>query len=96
MTKFDNIVATLTKNPSKANWENFAKELKKSKAKYYKTVYINGKIKKVQDLKKSYVILYDAKYKIITKVPVYKNTSKGEIEGALSYLMGLQNANLVN
>ncbi len=96
MTKFDDMVTALNKNPTKATWEAFAKELKKSNIKYYRTMYINGKIKKVQDLKKSYAVLYDAKYKIVTKVPVYKTTSKGEIEGALEYLMGLLNANMVN
>ncbi len=96
MTKFEEMVTALNNNPSKANWEKFAKELKKSNIKYYRTVYINGKIKKIQDLKKSYAILYDAKYKIVTKVPVYKNVSKGEIEGALAYLMGLLNANKVD
>lgn len=86
---------TLWKDPSTKNWESFARALQKNKQiKYYRTVYANGKIKKVQDLKKSWAELFDAKYKLITKVPLYKNIPGG-IEGATIYLMGLNVANLV-
>ena len=80
--------------PDTGNWENFAKVMKKSNAKYYKTIYVNGKVKKLDDLKKSWVVLYDDKRRVMTKVPVYKTTKK-EIEGALIYLKGLLNANVV-
>lgn len=85
----------LWKSPNTKNWEEFAKILKKSGIKYYKTFYANGKLKRLEDLTESYALLYDGRYRVITKVPVYKTISKG-IEGALIYLMGLQNANLVD
>ncbi len=89
MTKFEDTVEKLNKDPSDQAWGAFAKELGKSKAKYYKTFY-PPKIKKMQDLVKSYVILYDAKYTILAKLPVYKKGTKGRIEGALIYLKGLE------
>lgn len=95
-TKFEQIVADLNRNPSEENWKEFAKALKNSGIKYYTTVYANDKINRLKDLKESYVVLRDGRYKVVTKVPVYKKNSKGGIEGALEHLMGLLNANMVN
>lgn len=94
-SKFEGIVAELNRNPSIANWEAFAKALKKSNVKYYRPVYINDKIDRLKDLKDSYVVLHDARYRVVGKVPVYKKLPKGGIEGALAYLAGLLNTNVV-
>lgn len=96
MTKFEEAVAALNRDPTEANWEAFARALKNSRIKYYRTIYINDKIHRLKDLKQSYVVLHDDKYRVITKVPVYKKSSNRSIEGATIYLMGLLNANKVN
>jgi hypothetical protein len=93
---FDAAVSQLWKDPSEKNWVAFSKALKDSKIRYYKTFYVNDKIKRLKDLKESYAVLYDGKYKVVTKVPVYKKASKNSIEGAMIYLMGLLNANKVD
>jgi len=90
------IAEQLWKDPNEKNWEAFTRALKKSQIKYYQTVYINDKIRRLRDLKQSYAELYDGKYRVVTKVPVYKKASKGGIEGATIYLMGLLNANKVD
>jgi hypothetical protein len=95
-SKFESAVAELNRDPTTANWEAFAKALKKSNAKYYRTVYMNDKIDRLKDLKDSYVVLHDSRYRVVAKVPVYRKLRGGEIEGALAYLAGLQNANMVN
>ena len=95
-SKFEDILAKLNKDPSIANWETFAKELKKGNVRYYRPVYINDKIDRLKDLKDSYIVLHDAKYKVVGRVPVYKKLPKGGIEGALAYLAGLLNTNMVN
>ena len=95
-SKFDAVMAELNRNPSIANWEAFAKALKGSNVKYYRPVYINDKINRLKDLKDSYVVLHDARYKVVGRVPVYKRLSKGGIEGALAYLAGLLNTNMVD
>ncbi len=84
----------LWKEPTTRNWEAFRKVLIKSNAKYYRPIFANGKVRKLDDLKKSWVILYDRQRKIITKVPVYRRIPSG-IEGALIYLRGMLNANVV-
>jgi hypothetical protein len=87
--KIETIVADLWKNPTDKTWEKFASELKKDKKiKYYKTIYTTGKIKRFQDLKQSYAILYDTKYKVVTKVPLFMKRKEG-LTGATIYLMGL-------
>ena len=78
----------LWREPSTKNWEAFAKSLKGSGARYYKPVFESGKIKKFEDLRRSWVIIYDSKYKIITKVPIFMNRGKGLV-GATKYLIGL-------
>lgn len=96
MARFEKAAEALNKNPTEANWKAFARELKGSGLKYYKTVYANDKIKRLKDLKDSYAILYDGKYRVVTKVPVYRKLQSGEIGGALEYLAGLLNANKVD
>ena len=84
------LAGKLWKEQSKKNWEAFAKALDKSPIEYYKVIFANeGKLNKMQDLTKSYAELYDAKYKIVTKVPIFKWDGK-KIRGATVYLMGLQ------
>jgi hypothetical protein len=91
-SKFEEIVEELNRNPVKENWEKFQKLLPKSKAKYYKTVYIDGKLRGVQDLTKSYVELYDSAQRPIAKIPIFIKEKK-KIEGATYYLKGLLNIN---
>ncbi len=83
----------LWKDPSEKNWEAFRKVMLNSQARYYRTTYVNGKIRNLNDLKKSYCELFDAKYNVIAKVPVYKKIPNS-IEGALWYLRGILNANM--
>jgi predicted phage-related endonuclease len=84
-----NIGGKLWKEQTKKNWEAFAKAIDKSPIEYYKIVFANeGKLNKMQDLTKSYAELYDAKHKIVTKVPVFMKTGK-KVDGATIYLVGL-------
>ncbi len=79
----------LWENPEEKNWKLLSNSLKKAGITYYKTVYGKGKLKNTQDLKKSYVELYDKKVKFITKVPLFMKNGK-ELRGATIYLKGLQ------
>lgn len=80
----------LWKEQSDSNWDSFASALKKSNVAYYKIVFANeGKLNKMQDLTKSFAELYDAKYKRVAKVPIFKKEGK-KVRGATIYLMGLQ------
>lgn len=79
----------LRKDPSERNWKALASALKASSAKYYRVIYENeGKLDKVQDLKKSYAELYDSKYKKLAKVPICIERGK-RVSGATIYLKGL-------
>ncbi len=83
------LAGKLWKEPSKKNWETFAKALGKSPIEYYKIVFANeGKLNKMQDLTKSYAELYDSKHKVVTKVPIFIKNGK-KVDGATIYLMGL-------
>ena len=91
--KIISIVEKLWKEPVEKNWKIFASLLKKSGIKYYRVNFQNeGKLNKVQDLAKSFVELYDAKYKLVTKVPIFMKDGK-KLTGATIYLMGLQVVN---
>src|SRR5271155_3747807 len=91
--KITNIVEKLWKEPVEKNWKAFASSLKKSGIKNYRVNFQNeGKLNKVQDLAKSFVELYDAKYKLVAKVPVFMKNGK-KLTGATIYLMGLQVVN---
>ncbi len=92
-SSIEEIIEELWKNPSEKNWEAFAKKLPKSGLKYYRVVYPKGKIKRVEDLKKAYAELYDAKEKFVAKVPVYKKN--GKMAGATYYLKGLSSINYI-
>ncbi len=96
MAKINGIVSQLWKEPNEKNWVSFSKALKGSGIKYYKVIFANaGKLNKMQDLAKSYVELYDAKYRLVNKVPLFMKTGK-KIDGATIYLKGLQVSNRVN
>lgn len=80
----------LWKDKSEKSWEAFAKGLGKSGIRYYRVVFANeGKLNKMQDITKSFAELYDAKFKLVTKVPIFKNEGK-KVRGATIYLIGLQ------
>ena len=93
-TQFDKIIEALNKSPTQQTWEKFAKALKGSKAKFYRTVYVNSNLKNVQDLRSSYVELYDAKKHFLAKVPIFM-LKDGKVAGATYYLKGLRNINKV-
>ena len=76
-------------NPDEKNGKQLSGSLKKAGIVYYKTVYNKGKLKNTQDLKKSYVELYDKKAAFVTKVPLFMKKGK-ELRGATIYLKGLQ------
>lgn len=83
----------LWKEQSDSNWDTFASALKGSGIKYYKVVFANeGKLNKMQDITKSYANLYDAKYGLVAKVPIFMKDGK-RIRGATIYLTGLQVSN---
>jgi hypothetical protein len=82
----------LWKSNGEKDWQKFRNILKKSKAKYYKIVFEKGKVATKEDLRDSYALLYDAKFKEIAKVPIFMVKNKG-IEGATIYLEGLLNTN---
>lgn len=87
------ISKSLWVSPNEKNWEAFYKALKKSDLKYYKVVYADeGKLNKAQDLTKSFVELYDSKYAIVTKVPLFVKTGN-KVSGATKYLIGLSVSN---
>ena len=75
-------------NPEEKNWKSLASSLKASGIVYYRPVYGKGKLKNTQDLKKSYIELYDKKAKLVTKVPLFMKNGK-ELRGATIYLKGL-------
>jgi len=85
------IADALQKEPNETNWERFAKALKKSGIKYYRIVYVS--LKNAEDLTKSYAALFDAKGKLVTKVPIFKRSNGKKVEGATIYLKGLLNIN---
>lgn len=89
------ISGKLWKNPSASNWAALRVALKGSSVKYYKTVY-HGKLKGLEDLKKGKVLLLDGRYHEVATIPMYKKSQKGGIEGALEYIRGLSNANMVD
>ncbi|MFP3278240.1 MAG: hypothetical protein RXO43_01595 [Candidatus Micrarchaeota archaeon] len=85
------IADMLQKEPNETNWEKFAKALKKSGIKYYRIVYVS--LKNAEDLTRSYAELFDAKGKLVTKVPIFKRGKGKKVEGATIYLKGLLNIN---
>lgn len=87
--KIMKIVEMLNNDPSEKNWELFEKELPKSGIKYYRVVYTS--LKNKDDLRRSYAELFDAKGKLVGRVPIFKKGKK--IEGATIYLKGLLNIN---
>ncbi len=91
--KISDIADALWKEPSEKNWKSFAATLGKSSVRYYKVIFANeGKLNKMQDLTKSFAELYDSKYKLVTKVPIFKKEGK-KVRGSTIYLTGLQVSN---
>lgn len=88
----EDISRELWKSPTSANWEKLSRSLPRSGIKFYRVVYQKGKIANKEDLRDSYVELYDSKERMVTKVPVFKREGKG-IRGATIYLKGLLNTN---
>ena len=83
-------VDALWKEQNEKNWKNMASALKNSSVMYYRVVFANqGKLNKMQDLTKSFANLYDAKYKMVAKVPIFMKV-KNKVRGATIYLTGLQ------
>lgn len=89
MKSIDN---TLWKDPSEKNWSDFAGRLGRSGIKFYKVFYEKGKLANREDLRDSYVQLFDSKGKPVIRVPVYMQ-EKGRVRGATIYLKGLLNIN---
>ncbi len=93
MSKIKELSEALWKLPSQKNWAAFSKGLKSSGLRYYKIVFANeGKLNRMQDLTKSFVELYDSKYALITKVPLFRKTGN-KVDGATIYLIGLSVSN---
>jgi hypothetical protein len=91
--KVEKAAEGLWKDPSEKNWRAFSTALKGSSIRYYRVVFQNGgKLNKIQDLAKSFAELYDAKYRLVAKVPIFKKEGKS-IRGATIYLIGLQVSN---
>ncbi|MCW6160295.1 MAG: hypothetical protein LVQ95_04385 [Candidatus Micrarchaeales archaeon] len=93
--KILDIAEALWRDESDRNWKEFVKALPESGIKYYRVVFLKGeKLKKAQDLTKSYAELYDAKEKLVTKIPIFEKKGK-KIEGATYYMKGLLTINKV-
>ena len=91
--KIKEAVEALWDDPQAKNWERFSKSLKGSGVKYYKVVFESeNKLRKLDDLRDSYVALYDSKSKQVYKVPLIKKDGK-KLRGATIYLKGLLNLN---
>lgn len=89
-SKIQKAADMLWKEQNENNWRNLANSLKRSGTRYYRIVFANeGKLNKMQDLTKSFANLYDAKYKLIAKVPIFMKV-KERVRGATIYLTGLQ------
>ncbi len=80
----------LSADPSEANWKMFESALHRSKAKFYRIVYVHGKLKNAEDLTKSYAELYDSNKRLLAKVPIFEKIN-GKVEGATRHLKGLAN-----
>ncbi len=88
--KIDKAVEGLWKSPNEKSWGAFRSALKGSGIVYYRVAYQDGgKLNRIQDIKKSFVELFDSKYNLKAKVPLFMNEGKG-ITGATKYLIGLK------
>ena len=79
----------LLRSPDEKNWERFEKAIKKSDVAYYRPFFGKGRLKNTQDLKNSYVELYDGKNRIVARVPIFLKKGKN-FRGATMYLKGLR------
>lgn len=87
-TSIQEIGETLWKDPSERNWKVLSSSLNKTGVVYYKAFFGKGKLKNTQDLRSSYVELYDKKREFLTKIPIFMKQKKG-LRGATIYLKGL-------
>ncbi len=87
----DPMAEELLKNPDEKHWEAFRTYLLKSKAKYYKVFYPK-KLKATRDLLSAYVMIYDAKYVPMFRIPVFMKMKSG-LRGATIYFKELLNTN---
>jgi hypothetical protein len=88
--KIKKIAEGLWDEPSEKNWKAFSSALRGSGISYYRVKFQNGgKLNRIQDLAKSFAELYDAKYKLVTKVPIFKKEGKS-MRGATIYLIDLK------
>ncbi len=78
----------LWKNPSKYNWKQFSNKLK-GNATYYRVVFEQGKIKKNEDITKSFVEIRNSKRNVLCKVPLFVREGN-RLRGATIYLESLQ------
>lgn len=88
MVGIANIADELREDPSEKNWKRLSSALKKSRVSYYKVFFGKGKLSKTQDLRKSYVELYDKKKEMVAQIPIFMSRGR-EISGATIYLKGL-------
>lgn len=88
----NDIINALNRDPSKANWEKFSKTCKGSGIKYYSIRFSKAKVSRLEDLRKAYADLYDAKENLAYTVPIIMFEGK-RIRGATVYLKGLNNLN---
>lgn len=84
-------VEDLERAPTKEHWEAFGRFLVKSKAKYYKVFYPK-KLKTKNDLLAAYVVIYDAKYVPMFRIPVTMRIGS-TVQGATIYFKRLLNTN---
>lgn len=83
------MVAELWKAPDGKSWARLKKALRKSDILYYRVVFADeGRLGRAQDLTKSFAELYDAKERLVARVPVFERRGR-EIRGATAYLTGL-------
>lgn len=80
--------------PTEENWKKLREHMSATGVKYYRVHYMSKRMGSSQDLLSSYVELYDSSQNMVATVPVYKRVN-GDIVGALEYLSGLRNLDLV-
>ncbi len=73
---------------SEENWRAMTKAISASDLKYYRIVFERDRLDRLEDLRRSYAELYDAKERAVARVPIFKSRG-GKIEGATINLVGL-------
>ncbi len=88
MKDIEEIAEKLKKDPNEENWKVLSSALKKGNVFHYRIFFGKGKLNNTQDLKKSYIELYDKKEAKLARIPIFVSKGK-KIEGATIYLKGL-------